>query len=360
MSLSENAQTQPPVDQLDEKAILPFNPPGTFAPGTFAPGSSAPGVVTVLAPSYPLKAPTDIKGDEFQRPVSYALPAGAAQPGMMAYPGIGGVQQQPQQQFYPSQATAFSSPQPEMTPQTGMGGMQHAQLYAQASFPPQAVVAHPRSATMPTMTGGLSPQPTGIQMWGSNNPYYYAADGGVPEHSRVATMPAGHSPVDMKQLEPQFQMTVPQQAITTQQHLSIPAANGYFEAAAQPPPVNTQFGQQTLTLYGGGGHVQSQAWSPGSATITDQSANQNMQSAYPPSPQSPATQTSYSTVVAQQASYVPANTAAMSAPPPPAYKDEQVPALTTQPRFDWTDTEGIVTNDPLLNTNGELFTMESR
>jgi hypothetical protein len=142
MTLSENAQTQPPVDQLDEKAILPFNPPGTFAPGTFAPGSSAPGVVTVLAPSYPLHAPTE-KGGEFQRPVSYVLPAGAAQPGMMAYPGLGGVQQQQQQQFYPSQATAFSSPQPAITPQTGIGGMQHPQLYTQVSFPPQAVVAHP-------------------------------------------------------------------------------------------------------------------------------------------------------------------------------------------------------------------------
>ena len=355
MSLSENALTQPPVDQLDEKEILPFNPPGTFAPGTFAPGSSAPGVVTVLAPSYPLRAPTE-KGSEFQRPVLYVLSTGAAQPGVMAYPGVGGVQQQ---QLYPSQATAFSSPQPTMTPQTGIGGMQHPQLYTQASFPPQGVVAHPRSATMPTMTGGMSPQPTGVQTWGGTNPYYYAAEGSVPEHSRVATMPPGHSPVDMKQLEPQIPMTVPQPAITTQQHLSIPAANGYFGAAVQPPPVVTQFGQKTYAVYGGGGHVQSQTWSPGSATIADHSVNQNMQSAYPPSPQSPAMQASYSTVVMQQASYVPANNTEMTAPPPPPYKDEQVPALTTQPRFDWTGTEGIVSKDPLLNTNGGLFTIAS-
>ena len=346
MSLSENAQTQPPVDQPDEKKILPFNPPGTFAPGTFAPGSSAPGVVTVLAPSYPLQAPTNVTGGEFQRPVSYALPAGAAHPGMMAYPGVGGVQQQ--QQFYPSEAPAFS-PQPAMTSQTGMGGMQHAQPYAQASFPPQAVVAHPRSATMPTMMGGPSPQPTGVQTWGGNNPYHYVAEGGVPEPSRAATMPPVHSPV---QLEPQIPMTVPQQAITTQQHLSIPTANGYFGAVAHPPPVITQFGQQTMAPNGGGGHLQSQTWSPGSATIIDHSVNQSMQSAYPPSPQSPATQVSYSTVVAQQASYVPANTDETSVPPPPPYKDEQVPALTTQPRFDWTDDGGIVSKDPLLNTNG--------
>jgi hypothetical protein len=353
MSFSENAQTQPP----DEKAILPFNPPGTFAPGTFAPGSSAPGVVTVLAPSYPLQTPTDIKGGEFQRPVSYALPAGAAQPGMMAYPGIGGVQQQ---QLYPSQATPFSSPQPAMTPQIGVGGMQHEQLYAQASFPPQAVVAHPRSATMPTMTGGLSPQPTGAQTWGGNNPYYYAGAGGVTENSPAATMPAGYSPVDMQQREPQFQMTTPQQAITTQQNLSMPAASGYFGAVAQPPFVNTQFDQQVLAAHGGGGHLQSPTWSPGSTTITDQFANQNMQSAYPPSPQSPVTQSSYSTVVMQQASYVPANTAETSPPPPPPYKDEQVPALTTTPRFNWTKDEGIVSNDQLLNTNGGLFTIESQ
>jgi hypothetical protein len=80
-----------------------------------------------------------------------------------------------------------------------------------------------------------------------------------------------------------------------------------------------------------------------------------MQSAYPPSPQSLATQASYSTVVAQQASYVPANTAETSAAPPPPYKDEQVPALTTTPRFNWTKDEGIVSNDQLLNTNGDAL-----
>jgi hypothetical protein len=105
------------------------------------------------------------------------------------------------------------------------------------------------------MTGGLSPQPTGVQTWGGNNPYYHVAAGGVTENSRAETMPAGYFPIDIKQREPEFRMTTPQQAITTQQHLSMFAASGYF-GVAQPSFVNTQFGQQVVAAHGGGGHLQ--------------------------------------------------------------------------------------------------------
>ena len=105
---STDAPTQPPaIYQPDEKAILPFQPPGTFAPGTFAPGSSVPGRVPVLAPSYPLKPYVDNQ----------------------------------QQQTYPC---------------------------LPASLTPKATFAHPTSATIPTMGG---PGPTGFQTYDANPSY---------------------------------------------------------------------------------------------------------------------------------------------------------------------------------------------
>jgi hypothetical protein len=184
----------------DEKAILPFNPPGTFAPGTFAPGSIAPGVVPVLVPSYPLQPRADVAGGHTQRPVSHALQPGAV----------------------PSVVVA--------------NGVQHQQLYPQTAFPPQAVVAHPRSASMPTMG---DPNAAGLQTYSVTT--YYTAQG-IPVQSQASMVPAEHLSVDM---EPLVQTTIPQQAITVEPRHSMPPS-GHLGSAE--PHSNVQIVQSQASM----------------------------------------------------------------------------------------------------------------
>jgi len=310
---------QPRVDQTDEKLILPFNPAGGFTPGTFTRGSSAPSVVPVSAPSYPIKASAGVTSGEVQRiqsPVSYALPSGAAQP---TNPGV----EVQHQQFYPQHA--FSPQTPITQPDARM---QHEQLYSQAPYSPHAIIAHPRSATMPAMG---SPHPSDART--DDATAYYTA-GGAPAHSRSPTMPAVHLPINNQQRELQFQ-----QAITTQR------VSGYFGA---PEPHDAQFNLRALNPQSTGGYAQFPSWS---STTIAQSSAQNRQTVYTPLPQSLALN---STPVMQQAGYLTPQTEVASKLVLPLY-DDQVPALITQPKFDWTGDACIVSHDPLLNNSGELL-----
>jgi hypothetical protein len=203
--------------------------------------------------------------------------------------------------------TAFS---PEATdPQPG-ARMPHEQLYF-ASFPRQVVVTPPRTAT-------IRSHPSDIRT-DSATTYYRA--GGVPDHSRSPTMPEKPLPVlpiDNQQRDLQFQRTAFPQAITTEQQLSkIPS--GYFGA---PEPYDDA------------------PYDPRS--LNSQLPAQNRESTYPSSPLNPTQRASYLTPQSEIAS--------KSSPSP--YMDEQVPALTTQPMFDWKGNADIVSHDPLLNKNG--------
>jgi hypothetical protein len=191
------------------------------------------------------------------------------------------------------------NPAGTFAPQPGVR-MPQEQLYFRGSFPPQAAVVPPWGATMPK-TG---PHPSDIQM-DSATTHYRA--GGVPEPSRSPIMS-----IDNQQRELQFPMTALPQTITTQQRLSkIPS--GYF--GAPEPSDDVPF---------------------------------NM---YPSSPLNPAT--NFMTTM-QQASYLTPQSEDASKSSPSPCMDEQVPALTTQPQFDWKDNACIVSHDPLLNNNGEL------
>ena len=216
----------------DEKAILPFNPPGTFAPGTFAPGSIAPGVVPVLVPSYPLQPRADVAGGHTQRPVSHALQPGAV----------------------PSVVVA--------------NGVQHQQLYPQTAFPPQAVVAHPRSASMPTMG---DPNAAGLQTYSVTT--YYTAQG-IPVQSQASMVPAEHLSVDM---EPLVQTTIPQQAITVEPRHPMPPS-GHLGSAE--PHSNVQIDQRASSPQPPG-HVQSPSWSSATPTIVGCSPLLDRQLLYP-------------------------------------------------------------------------------
>jgi hypothetical protein len=256
----------------DEKAILPFNPPGTFAPGTFAPGSIAPGAVTVLAPSYPLQPRANVAGGDAQRHVSYMLPPGAAQSMATA----NGVQHQ---QLYPqppadvagsdTQRPVSHALPPGAVPSVVVAnGVQHQQLYPQAAFPPQAVVAHPRSASIPTMG---DPNAAGLQTYSVTT--YYTAQG-VPVQSQASMVPAEHLSIDT---QPLVQTTIPQQAITVEPRHPMPPS-GHLGSAE--PHSNVQFDRRALSPQPPG-HVQSPSWSSATPTIVGCSPLLDRQLLYP-------------------------------------------------------------------------------
>jgi hypothetical protein len=232
------------------------------------------------------------------------------------------------------------NPAGTFAPQSGVR-MPQEQLYFRASFPPQATITPTPGATMPT-TGGQ--HPPAIQ---TDSFTTYHRSGGVSEHSRSpSVMAAGRLPIDNQQREPQIQMTALPQAITTQQRLSK-TPSGYFGAPEpydnaplhprflNPQPTGSNPGFPTRSLF----------------TAASQLPAQNGESVYSSSPLNPAT--NFTTTV-QQASLAPQSEVASKSSPSP-YMDEQVPALTTQPKFDWKGNACIVSRDPLLNNNGELW-----
>ncbi|KIM80107.1 hypothetical protein PILCRDRAFT_9686 [Piloderma croceum F 1598] len=218
--------------------------------------------------------------------------------------------------------------------------MPQEQLYFRASFPPQAAVAPPPGA-VPT-TGG--PHLSDIQTDSSTT---YHRSGGVSEHSRSPIMTAGRLPIDNQQRELQFPMTTLPQAISTQQQLSK-TPSGYF--GAPEPYDNAPFDLQSLNSQPTGSH-------PGSHTrplftTATQLPAQNKESVYSFSSMNPATN---SMTTMQQASYLMPQSEVVPKSSPSPYMDEQVPALTTQPKFNWKDNACIVSRDPLLNNDGDAL-----
>ncbi|KIM80108.1 hypothetical protein PILCRDRAFT_822621 [Piloderma croceum F 1598] len=260
-----------------------------------------------FAPSYPIKASETATNREAQS-ISYtSLPAGPAQPMVRANLGVSA--QNPK--FYSQAAVS-----PEAGPQSGVR-MPQEQLYSQPSFPPQAVVTPPGGVTMPTMGG---PHQT------DNVTTYYRA-GGVSGHSRppiIAALP---------------------QAITTQQRLSN-TPSGYF--GAPEPYDDAPFDLRSLNSRPTSGYAGSPSRSPFTA-ITLLPA-QNRESVYSSSPLNPATN---SMTTMQQVSYLTPQSEVASKSSP--YMDAQIPALTTEPKFDWKDNACIVSHDPLLNNDGDAL-----
>jgi hypothetical protein len=303
MSIPTHRPTQPPVYQSDAKLIPSFDPMGTFAP------------------SYPIKASETATNRQAQS-ISYtSLPSGAAQPMIKANPGS-----EAQNQQFCSQAAVS----PEATGTRPGVRMPQEQLYFQPSFPPQVA---PWGATMPTMGG---PHPPDVQT--DNVTTYYRA-GGVSGHSRPPIMP-----IDSQQRELQFPMTALPQ---TQQRLSK-MPSGYF--GAPEPYDDAPFDLRSLNSHPTDSYAGSPPRSPSTA-ITLLPA-QNRESVYSSSPLNPATN---SMTTAQQASYLMPQSEDASKSSPSPYMDEQVPVLTTQPQSDRKDNACIVSHDPLLNNNGELW-----
>ena len=271
------------------------------------PSSSPAGTFTT---SYSIKASeTNRKSQN----ISYSsLPTGAALPMIRTNLDVGAQHQQLLSQ------TAFSSeatggPQPDAR-------MPHEQLYFNALFPPQPVVA-PRSPVT------VRPHPSDIQTDSAATTY---RAGSVSEHSRSPIMPARPLPIDNQQRDLQFQRTASPQAITTQLELQQSRTpSGYFGA---PEPHDDSPSRYDLR------YLNSQPTSsyPGSPTHAQ---NRELNFSSPLNP-------------AQQESYLTPQPVIASQSPSSPYMDEQVPALTTQPRFEWRDNACIVTHDPLLNNNG--------
>ena len=208
------------------------------------------------------------------------------------------------------------------------------QPYAPASSPSRGPIAHPRSATMPTMG---SPGPAGNQTYGVNSPYN--ENSGLT-HSQSVTGPAGHVSVDMRQVQTstlQHMIQTPQQ---TPQQTPMPTGT-YYPGAGGSPVAHAPLHPQAT----------------GSSAIVGQFTGSNMQPGYSPNVQTPAAQNNYPTALPsnQQTSYVPPpQPNAPSELPPIPYQNEQERALPTQPLFEKKPNGGIVSCDPSLNTDGEL------